>query len=121
MEAIFQHTEADDHGLQNGKVLGNTTTRIEPVGRGATYGRSITMDFPNGGGRNQTNFYFRDGRLYEQSVTILPANGDYSSPNGSRFVESLLFNLTHMEEETGSKPPNIEGCGPEIQPFNFKQ
>jgi hypothetical protein len=120
LEAIFQHTEADDHGLQNGKVLGNTTTRIEPVGRGATYGRSITMDFPNGGGRNQTNFYFRDGKLYEQSVTVLPANGDYSSPNGSRFVESLLFNLTKMEEETGSKPPNIEGCGPEIQPFNFK-
>jgi len=26
-----------------------------------------------------------------------------------------------MEEETGSKPPNIEGCGPEIQPFTFKQ
>ena len=121
LEAIFQHTEADDHGLQNGKVLGNTTTRIEPVGRGATYGRSITMDFPNGGGRNQTNFYFRDGKLYEQSVTVLPANGDYSSPNGSRFVESLLFNLTKMEEETGSKPPNIEGCGPEIQPFTFKQ
>jgi hypothetical protein len=119
MEAIFQHTEADDHGAQNGKVLGNTTSRIEPVGRGATYGRSITMDYPNGGGRNQTNFYFRDGKLYEQSVTILPANGDYSSPYGGRFVESLLFNLTNMEQETGGKPPIIAGCGAEIQPFKF--
>jgi len=119
-EAIFQHTEADDHGLQKGKVLGNTISRIEPVGRGATYGRSITMDLPMNGGRSQTNFYFRDGRLYEQSVLILPANGDYASPNGSRFVESLLFNLTRMEEEAGGKPPNIEGCGPTIQPFNYK-
>src|SRR5262245_9176746 len=40
-EAMFQHTEADDHGLRNGKVLGNDTARIEPVVRGATYGRRI--------------------------------------------------------------------------------
>jgi len=119
-EAIFQHTEADDHGLRNGKMLGNDSARIEPVVRGATYGRRITMDMPNGGGRNLTNFYFRDGKLYEQSVTILPANGDYSSPNGSRFVESLLFNLTRMDAEAGGIPPNIQGCGPSIQPFNYK-
>ena len=117
-EAIFQHTEADDHGLRNGKMLGNDTARIEPVVRGATYGRRITMDYPNGGGRNLTNFYFRDGKLYEQSVTILPANGDYASPYGSRFVESLLFNLTRMDQEAGGKPPNIQGCGATIQPFN---
>ena len=78
------------------------------------------MDLPNNGGRNLTNFYFRDGRLYEQSVVILPANGDYGSPNASRFVESLLFNLTRMDEETGSTPPNFQGCGPTIQPFNYK-
>jgi len=117
-EALFQHTEADDHGLRNGKMLGNDTARIEPVVRGATYGRRITMDYPNGGGRNLTNFYFRDGKLYEQSVTILPANGDYASPVGSRFVESLLFNLTRMDQEAGGKPPNIQGCGATIQPFN---
>ena len=90
-EAIFQHTEADDHGLQNGKVVSNTTTRIEPVGRGAVYGRSITMDLPKNGGRSVTNFYFYEGKLYEQSVTILPANGDYTSPYSSRFVGSLIF------------------------------
>ena len=118
-EAIFQHTEADDHGLRNGKMVGNDSARIEPVVRGATYGRRITMDMPNNGGRNLTTFYFRGGKLYEQSVTILPASGDYTSPNGSRFVESLLFNLTRMNEEAGGTPPNIEGCGPAIQPFNF--
>ena len=79
-EALFQHTEADDHGLRNGKMIGNDTARIEPVVRGATYGRRITMDMP-GGGRNLTTFYFRDGKLYEQSVVVSPANGDYSSPN----------------------------------------
>lgn len=119
-EAIFQHTEADDHGLRNGKMLGNDSARIEPVVRGATYGRRITMDLPNNGGRNLTNFYFREGKLYEQSVTILPANGDYSTPNGSRFVESLLFNLTRLPDEAGGIPPNIQGCGTAIKPFDFK-
>jgi hypothetical protein len=119
-EALFQHTEADDHGLRNGKMVGNDSARIEPVVRGATYGRRITMDMPNGGGRNLTNFYFRDGKLYEQSVTILPANGDYTSPNGSRFVESLLFNLTRLPDEAGGVPPNIDGCGAKYQPFNYK-
>jgi hypothetical protein len=119
-EAIFQHTEADDHGLRNGKMLGNDSARIEPVVRGATYGRRITMDLPNNGGRNLTNFYFRDGKLYEQSVTIMPANGDYATPNGSRFVESLLFNLTRLPDEAGGVPPNIQGCGAAIKPFDFK-
>lgn len=118
-EAIFQHTDADDHGLRNGKIVGNDTARIEPVVRGATYGRRITMDMPNNGGRNLTTFYFRGGKLYEQSVTILPANGDYTTPNGSRFVESLLFNLTRMDQEAGGTPPNITGCGPTIQQFTY--
>jgi hypothetical protein len=119
-EAMFQHTDADDHGLRNGKIVGNDTARIEPVVRGATYGRRITMDMPNNGGRNLTTFYFREGRLYEQSVIILPANGDYSLPNGSRFVESLLFNLTRLPEEAGGVPPNIQGCAPQIKPFTYK-
>jgi len=116
-EALFQHTEADDHGLRNGKILGNDTARIEPVVRGATYGRRITMDYPNGQGRNLTTFYFRDGKLYEMSVQILPANGDYGSPTGSRFVESLIFNLERQKETAEGLPPNIQGCGTTIQPF----
>lgn len=119
-EAIFEHTEADDHGARNGVLVGNDSARIEPVVRGATYGRRITMDLPNNGGRNLTTFYFRGGKLYEQSATILPANGDYTSPNASRFVESLLFNLSRMDEEAGGVPPNIQGCGPTIQPFTYK-
>jgi len=119
-EALFQHTEADDHGLRNGKMLGNDTARIEPVVRGATYGRRITMDMPNNGGRNLTTFYFRDGKLYEQSVTILPANGDYGSAVGSRFVESLRFNLSRIAEEEGQVPPTVQGCGTAVKPFTYK-
>ncbi len=123
-EAIFQHTDSNDHGLKNGKMVGNDTARIEPVPRGATFGRRITMDMPNGGGRNLTNFYFRDGKLYEQSVTILPANGDYTTPDASRFVESLLFNVPRLNGEYAledkKSPLTIAGCGTTIQPFNFK-
>ena len=119
-EAIFQYTEADDHGARNGKIVGNETTRIEPVGRGATYGRRIAMDLPNNGGRNVTAFYFRDGKLYEQSVVILPANGDYNSPYASRFVDSLVFNLSRLPEEAGGPVPNIQGCGTQVTPFTFK-
>jgi len=115
-EALFEHTEADDHGLRNGKILGNDTARIEPVVRGATYGRRVTMDYPDGKGRNLTTFYFRDGRLYEMSVQILPENGDYASPTGSRFVESLVFNLERMKETEGL-PTNIQGCGTTLMPF----
>ena len=119
-EAIFQHTEADDHGLQHGTIISSTTSRIEPVVRGAVYGRSITMDLPMNGGRTQTNFYFYDGKLYQQSVTITPANGDYGSSAGSRFVESLIFNLSRVVEDTGGTPPNITGCGPTVKPFTYK-
>jgi len=115
-EALFQHTEADDHGLRNGKIIGNDTARIEPVVRGATYGRRITMDYPDGKGRNLTTFYFRDGKLYEMSVEITPASGDYGTPTATRFVESLVFNLARMSETEGL-PPTIQGCTTNIQEF----
>jgi len=119
-EAMFQHTESRDHGLLGGKIISDAPTRIENPARGATYGRTITVDAPNNGGRNITAFYFRDGHLYEQSITILPANGDYSSPFGSRFVDSLLFNLSRLDEETGGKHRFIESCGTTIKPFVYK-
>lgn len=119
-EALFEHTEADDHGLQHGKVLGNVTTRIEPVVRGAVYGRRITMDLDKNAGRSLSTFYFYGGMLYEMSALITPANGDYASPYPMRFVESLIFNLTRVNEEAGTTVPPIQGCGTAVKPFAFK-
>lgn len=119
-EAMYQHTETNDHGLEDGKIVGDNPTRIENPARGATYGRTIAVDKPKNGGRNITAFYFRDGHLYEQSIMILPANGDYETPYASRFIDSLLFNLSRLNEETGGKHKFIESCGTTIKPFTYK-
>jgi hypothetical protein len=119
-EAIFQHTESDDHGLEGGKIVSDNPTRIENPARGATYGRTVAVDMPKNGGRNITAFYFRDGHLYEQSIAILPANGDYATPYASRFIDSLLFNLSRLNEETGGKHEFIASCGTTIKPFTYK-
>jgi hypothetical protein len=118
-EAMFQHTESNDHGLRGGKIVSDVPTRIENPARGATYGRTVTVDVPKNGGRNITAFYFRNGQLYEQSITILPANGDYGSPFGSRFIDSLLFNLSRLDEETGGKHEFLPTCGMTIKPFVY--
>jgi len=119
-EAMFQHTESNYHGLADGKTISDDGTRIENPARGATYGRTITVDAPKNGGRNITAFYFRDGHLYEQTIKILPANGDYTSPYASRFIDSLLFNLSRLDEETGGKHEFIQACGTQIKPFTYK-
>jgi hypothetical protein len=36
-------------------------------------------------------FYFRNGHLIHLEVTVLPANGDYGTPDAGRFVDSLAF------------------------------
>jgi hypothetical protein len=119
-EALFELTEADDHGLQHGKVVGNVTTRIEPVVRGAVYGRRITLDLDKNAGRSLTTYYFHDGKLYEMSALILPANGDYGSPTPMRFVESLIFNLSRLSQDAGPDVPPIAGCGTAVKPFTYK-
>jgi hypothetical protein len=119
-EAMFQHTDSNDHGLIGGKTIANDATRIENPARGATYGRTVTIDAPKNGGRNITAFYFRDGHLYEQTIQILPASGDYTTPYASRFIDSLLFNLSRLDEETGGKHEFIESCGRTIKPFTYK-
>ena len=119
-EAMYQHTETGDHGLRSGTIVSDVPTRIENPARGATYGRTITVDAPKNGGRNITAFYFRDGHLYEQSIMILPANGDYRSPFGSRFIDSLLFNLSRLDEETGGMHQFIPACSTTIKPFVYK-
>ena len=55
------------------------------------YGRKFTVDLPNNGGRTTAAFYFAEGRIVSLQATVLPANGDYDSPEMGRFVDSITF------------------------------
>ena len=55
------------------------------------YGRKLTIDLPNNGGRTTAAFYFVNGRIVSLQATVLPANGDYDNPEMARFVDSISF------------------------------
>jgi hypothetical protein len=79
------------------KVLMDTFGRIEP-GKDAIYGRKITVELPKNGGRTTGAFYFYKGKLYTLEATVLPANGDYASPDPGRFIDSIAFVLSRAQE-----------------------
>ncbi len=74
-------------------VLMDTYARID-----ATYGRKVTIDLPDNGGRSMGSFYFHQGYLYQSFATVLPANGDYASPNIGRFIDSISFGDARVNE-----------------------
>ena len=55
------------------------------------YGRKLTIDLPNNAGRSTAAFYFINGRIVLLQGTVLPANGDYDTPELARFVDSVSF------------------------------
>jgi len=55
------------------------------------YGRKLTIDLPNNSGRTTAAFYFVNGRIVSLQATVLPANGDYDTPEMGRFVDSITF------------------------------
>jgi len=54
------------------------------------FGRKLTVELPNDGGRATAEYFFINGRLIELRATI-PSGGDYGSPNLARFIDSLAF------------------------------
>ena len=78
------------------KLLMDTFARIES-GKDWVYGRKITIDLPNNGGRSTGAFYFNKGYLYWLQATV-PANGDYATPDIGRFIDSLGFVLSGTQE-----------------------
>ena len=68
------------------KLLMDTFGRVD-----GKYGRKLTVDQPNNGGRTLAAFYFLDGRLVSLQATVLPANGDFDSPEPGRFIDSISF------------------------------
>lgn len=87
-----------EYMFQDGKkVLMDTFGRVEP-GKDAIYGRKITVDLPKNGGRTTAAFYFTKGKMYVLEATVLPANGDYATPDAGRFIDSITFNLDRAEK-----------------------
>jgi len=74
------------------KVLVDVEARVDQ-----NYGRKMASDLANNGGRSMAGFYFKDGRLIQLEVTVLPANGDYGTPDTSRFVDSVAFLASRVE------------------------
>ena len=75
------------------KLLMDTFGRVDGM-----YGRKLSVDQPNNGGRSLAAFYFINGRLISLQVTVLPANGDYGTPDMGRFVDSLAFRPERVEQ-----------------------
>jgi hypothetical protein len=76
-----------EYTFQEGKkLLMDTFGRVD-----RQYGRKLTIDLPNNAGRATAAFYFINGRIVSLQATVLPANGDYDSPDMARFVDSITF------------------------------
>jgi hypothetical protein len=92
-EAMFQ--------FANGKRL-----LMDAFGRvDRQYGRKLTIDLPNNGGRSLACFYFIDGRIVSLQATVLPANGDYETPETGRFIDSITFATVRAADEAIELPP----------------
>jgi hypothetical protein len=68
------------------KTLMDTFGRVD-----GKFGRKLTIDLPNNGGRTTAAFYFVNGRIVSLQATVLPANGDYDTPEMGRFIDSITF------------------------------
>lgn len=71
---------------ENKKLLMDAFGRVDHQ-----YGRRFTIDQPNNGGRTTAAFYFINGRIISLLATVLPANGDYDTPEAARFIDSVSF------------------------------
>jgi hypothetical protein len=86
-----------EYMFQNGKkVLVDAFARVEP-GKDAVYGRKMVVDLPDKKGRSTGAFYFTKGRLFVFEATVLPASGDFASPDPGRFIDSVAFVLSRTE------------------------
>jgi hypothetical protein len=92
-------SEAEYQFQDHRKVLVDTIDHFD-----RQYGRKLTVDLPNNGGRTTGAFYFVNGRIISLQATVLPANGDYDSPEMGRFVDSITFFAEHAPEDAIELP-----------------
>src|SRR5438874_10848537 len=93
----FEGPSSNEGVHDESRVLMDTFARVEP-GKEAVYGRKVTINQPNNRGRTLAAFYFTNGKLYSFEATVLPANGDYGTPDAGRFVDSVTFNLARADK-----------------------
>jgi hypothetical protein len=80
-----------------GTPLANMTNRVEG-GEDAIYGRLVSVELADNGGRRQTAcLYNATGRLYIIRATVLPEHGQPNSSMVIRFTNSLSFDLSGYE------------------------
>ena len=91
--------EAAYNFQQGKKVLMDTYGRVD-----RQYGRKLTIDLPNNAGRATAAFYFINGRIISLQATVLPANGDYDTPEMGRFVDSITFYTVRAEDDAIELP-----------------
>jgi hypothetical protein len=85
--------------FQDGKkVMMDTFGRVD-----RHYGRKLTVDLPNNGGRKIACFYFINGRIVSLEATVRPG-GDYDNPELARFVDSITFFPERAAEEDQELP-----------------
>jgi hypothetical protein len=86
------------YGFQNQKkLLMDIFTRVES-GKDSVYGRKLVVDQPENKGRTTGAFYFTKGKMISLEATVLPANGNYESPDPGRFVDSIVFALSRADK-----------------------
>jgi hypothetical protein len=89
-----------EYVFQEGKKV-----RMDAFGRvDRQYGRKLTIDLPDNGGRTTAAFYFINGRIISLQATVLPANGDYDTPELGRFVDSITFFTVRAEDDAIELP-----------------
>jgi hypothetical protein len=81
------------------KVLMDTFGRVD-----RQYGRKLTIDLPDNAGRATAAFYFINGRIISLQATVLPANGDYDTPDMGRFVDSITFFTVRATDDATELP-----------------
>ena len=80
-----------------GMPVANMTARVEPGAR-AVYGRLVSVNLSDNGGRTQTACFFTKGKLYKIEAIILPEHGQPNSSLAIRFTNSLSFNIERAYE-----------------------
>ena len=86
--------------FQDGKKL-----LMDAFGRvDGKYGRKLTIDLPNNSGRTTGAFWFVNGRIVSLQATVLPANGDYDTPEMGRFIDSITFYTVRAADDAIEVP-----------------